>query len=162
MPWLNELIGSATLKDTITIGAASVGAVLGIMNTWNSMNQRRVRLRVIPAFVMTSDHDPLGFSVEVVNLSMFPITVAEIGFEVGHGQRAPLQSPQFLDNKSLPRRIESREAISALFGPRDFQISSNVRLGYAYVRTACGRTIYGNSPAGRQFSKMLTEIAEGR
>ena len=33
-------------KDFVTLGAAVLGAALGIMNTWSSVNQRRVRLAV--------------------------------------------------------------------------------------------------------------------
>jgi hypothetical protein len=159
MPWADW---SSTLpwKDIITIAAASVGAVLGIMNTANAMSQRRVRVRVTPAYVTTPEKSPLGFSIEVINLSTFPITVAEVGFAVGRKSRAPVQRPQFLDGKSLPRRLEPREAISAMLGPADFPMG--IKVGDAYARTACGRTIYGSSPAGRQFSKMLDEIAAAR
>jgi hypothetical protein len=109
MSWLSVWTHSTPFKDVLTIGAASVGAVLGVMNTWDAMNQRRVRLRVTPAFVMTTQGDPLGVSIEVINLSAFPLTVAEIGFSAGGGRRIPIQAPKFLDNKPLPRRLESRD-----------------------------------------------------
>jgi hypothetical protein len=36
------------LKDVIIISIAALGAVLGIINTWHALDQRRVRLRVVP------------------------------------------------------------------------------------------------------------------
>jgi hypothetical protein len=72
-----------------------------------------------------------------------------------------MRTAHFLDNKPFPRRIEPRESVLAMFSPAEFGLP-NFELGDAYARTACGRTVYGNSPAGRQFSKMLTEITEGR
>jgi hypothetical protein len=150
-------------KDFITLSAALLGAGLGIMNTWNAMSQRRVRVRVNPTFTLTVDGDPLGFSIEVVNLSTFPLTIAEIGFEAGRGRRVIVQAPRFLDGGNLPRRLDSREAASALFTPQNFGVPpAGITLGKAYVRTACGRTIYGDSPARRQFAQMITEISEGR
>lgn len=150
-------------KDFITLGAALLGAALGIMNTWNAMSQRRVRVRVNPAFALTADGNPFGFSVEIVNLSTFPLTLAEIGFEIGGGRRASVQSPQFLDSKNLPRRIESRESVIVLFTPQNFGVPlPEINLGRAYARTACGRIIFGDSPAGRKFAKMITEIAQRR
>jgi hypothetical protein len=129
MSWFSVWAHSVALKDIMTIGAASVGAVLGVMNTWNAMNQRRVRLRVTPVFVTTTEGDPLGAAIEVINLSTFPLTVAEVGFSAGGDRRVPVQAPQFSDNKSLPRRVESREAISAMFGPAGFNPPPGVKLG---------------------------------
>jgi hypothetical protein len=162
MSWLSVWVESAPVKDVLTIGAASVGAVLGIMNTWNAMNQRRARLRVTPSFVLTAEGNPLGVSIEVINLSAFPLTVSEVGFSAGRGRRIPIQAPTFLDNERLPRRLESREAIAAMFGPGDFEAPRGIKIGDAYARTACGRTIYGGSPAGKQFSQMMHDIANGR
>ncbi|HVA13146.1 MAG TPA: hypothetical protein VNF99_07845 [Stellaceae bacterium] len=151
---------TATWKDGITLGIALVGAILGVMNTWNVFSQRRVRLRVTPMFLATTGGEPFGASIEIINLSSFPLTIAELGFKSRKG-KVVLTSPRFPDGRALPRRLESREAISAMFGPSEFGIPS-VRLGSAYARTACGRTITGNSPAGRQFSRMIAELAAER
>jgi hypothetical protein len=148
-------------KDYLTMTAAMIGAALGIMNTWNTMSQRRVRVRVIPQFLTNVDGTPIGFSIEVINRSAFAVTLAEVGFRTAEGKKIPLLAATFSDNGHLPRRLEAREAASAMFGPKDFGAPS-VKLRAAYARTACGRTIHGNSPAGRQFSKMIAEIAEGR
>lgn len=150
-----------TWMDYVTLAAAATGAVLGIMNTWNSLNQQRVRVRVTPNFVTTLDNDPSGVSIEVINLSAFPVTIAEVGFMTGAGRRVPVLNSTSFDGRSLPCRLEPRTAISILFGPQNFGIP-NVKLGDAYARTACGRRVQGNSPAGRQFSKMMSDLAAAR
>jgi hypothetical protein len=66
-------------KDFITLGAALLGAGLGIMNTWNSLSQRRVRLRVTPSHAIVVPFGIDMFSIEVVNLSSFSVTVKEVG-----------------------------------------------------------------------------------
>jgi hypothetical protein len=128
------------------------------MNTWNAMNQQRVRVRVTPHFITSMEGQPMGVSIDVINLSTFSLTIEEIGFMSGR-RRVPLLSAQLRDGGSLPRRLEPRESISAMFGPRDFGIPP-VRLGDGYVRTSCGRTISGNSPAGWQFSKIMADLAK--
>ena len=141
-------------KEILTISAALLGAVLGIMNTWNSINQRRLRLRVRPAFVTDLAGQPQGFEIEAINLSACPVTIVEAGFEVGNKKRLPLQGGQI----AFPHRLESRESFSMRFGPSNFNPPDGVKLGKAYVRTACGNWITGNSPAGRQFSDILAKM----
>ena len=153
-------IDIAQWKDPITLSVALLGAVLGVMNTWNAMNQRRVRMRVRPLFVSHMDGQPFGCSIEVINTSTFPLTVEEVGFISGRG-RLVVTSPIFMDGKGLPRRLEPRESMSAMFGPREFGVPDRT-LGDAYARTACGCLFRGNSPAGRQFSQMMTEIAQSQ
>jgi hypothetical protein len=88
----------AGLKDFLTIGCAALGAVLGIINTVTSLNQRRVKLRVIPkigvrdesgVFLHRRELLPNGApAIEVINLSAFPVTIAEAGFTLkGSGER---------------------------------------------------------------------------
>jgi hypothetical protein len=62
-------------KDYITMGAAALGAGLGLMNTWNAMSQRRVRLRVRPAYATVVPAGAIAFCIEVINLSTFPVTI---------------------------------------------------------------------------------------
>lgn len=145
-----------TWKDIFTIGTASIGAVLGIMNTWNSINSRRLRVKVTPHFLVGLDGEPVGASIEVINLSGFPVTIVEAGFEVGGGQIMPLlHTPT-----SLPHRLDARESMPIYFDPRAFVSGPNLAMGAAYVRTACGNRIKGNSPAGRQMSQILAEVTK--
>ena len=60
---------SSTWKDIVTIGLASVGAVLGVMNTWNTISQRRVRLIVRPTYAYHSAGGDIPLiSISVTNL----------------------------------------------------------------------------------------------
>ncbi len=145
-------------KDFITLGAALLGAGLGIMNTWAAISARRVHLRVRPAFATSADGQEM-FSIEVVNLSNFPLTVSEIGFslnwrDVDKGLRAAVPQPVVIDGKPWPRRLEAREAVSLYFHlpTRD---QNGRKIGKAYARTSCGEVCYGTSPALRQLREMV-------
>ncbi len=140
-------------KDYITLGAALLGAGLGIMNTWHAISARRVRLRVRPSFAI----GPAGqqmFSIEVVNLSSFPLTISEVGFsldwrDIDRGSRAAVTMPIVIDRKPWPRRLEAREAVSLYFDPPDPGRGGKM-IGKAYAQTSCGEVCYGTSPALRQ------------
>ncbi|MFF0952203.1 hypothetical protein ACFYE9_32665 [Rhizobium leguminosarum] len=150
-------------KDLVPIGLGAVGAVLGVMNTWNTVSQRRMRVRVTPAFLFQPDGTPFGFSIEAINLSAFPLTLCEVGFRTAIKRRMVVTEYRTSDGRALPCRLEPREAISFMFGPGDFQPPSGHRIGAAYIRTACGRTIAGDSPARKQFSTMMAAaIGKGR
>lgn len=148
-------------KDIITIGLASVGAALGVMNTWNSLSQRRVRLVVRPTFAYPATGGPPMLSISVTNLSSFPLTVNQVGF-VGsrgakRGKRAMIVNPQVVDGKGWPRRLASREAVSLYFGVEDVRRDPTV-LAKAYVGTECGEYAYGASEALDQ----LRDLASGK
>jgi hypothetical protein len=68
-------------QDMVTLGLAGLGAVLGVMNTWQAMSRERLRLRVRPMQIVSGGG--LSFGIEVVNLSSFPVTVEEVGFTLG-------------------------------------------------------------------------------
>jgi hypothetical protein len=140
-------------KDVFTISAAAVGAVLGIMNTWNSMSLRRVRLRVSPAHAIAPHFDGDMFVIEVTNLSAFPVTISEVGFSrrADKGRRAAVAMPMVTDGKAWPRRLEAREAVTLLV-PVDNLYGERAAFGRAYAHTACGEFRYGTSPALKQLS----------
>jgi hypothetical protein len=141
-------------KESLTLAIALLGAVLGIMNTWNAMNDRRVRLRVKPAHAFTVPQGDHMFSIEVVNLSTFALTISDVGFSiddqgVDSGRRIAITAPIIIDGKPWPRRLEARESVSIYFDPGDI-IRHGARIDAAYARTACGETKYGTSPAVKQ------------
>jgi hypothetical protein len=146
-------------KDYATISAAMLGAVLGVMNTWNTINQRRVRLRVRPSHAISVPEGGLKFSVEVLNLSSFAVTIVEVGFSLAgrgarKGQRLAITEPELVDGKPWPRRLEARESVSVYCSIRPLaQHAKNLR--NAYARTACGEHARGDSPALRQIRKEL-------
>jgi hypothetical protein len=138
-------------KDMTTIGLAALGAGLGVMNTWNALSQRRVRLVVRPTYAVDPNGQrPTMLSIAVTNLSSFPMTINEVGYtgkaRAKGGKRAVIAQPHVIDGKSWPRRLESREAVSLYFGlegiPRDPSL-----LAWAYAGTECGVYAYGTSPA---------------
>ncbi|WP_125900957.1 hypothetical protein [Methylobacterium indicum] len=146
-------------KDFITLGAALLGAGLGIMNTWNTINARRVRLRVRPADAISVPQGNRMFSIEVVNLSTFPVTITEVGLTDGpknidKGARFVIGNPILIDGKPWPRRLEVRESVSAYFDPRQLA-GQGISIGRAFARTSCGEVAYGTSPALEQLRTEL-------
>jgi len=135
-----------------------IGAVLGIMNTWNTVNQRRVRLRVTPKHVLFIGDS--RFAIEVINLSAFPVTINEVGFEIrgeGVGKRscAVVLHPELADGKPWPRRLEPREDVSACLNVAHFAVHRGKNIGRAYATTACDVTRYGSSAALAQLREKL-------
>jgi hypothetical protein len=142
------------IGDFLTIGTAVLGAVLGVMNTWHAMNQKRVNLRVKPSYALDPSGQPIGFSIEVTNLSAFPVTIAEVGLTLPKKQRFVIKQPEFIDHGSWPRKLDTRESVSAYF-TFDNLVGFGGKLQKAYVRTACGEFRYGTSPALRQLTDIL-------
>ncbi|MDR3574430.1 MAG: hypothetical protein P4L50_11235 [Anaerolineaceae bacterium] len=140
--------------DYVTLAIAAVGAVLGIMNTWNAMNQNRVRLKVRPVDTISMSQGRLGFGIEVINLSAFPVTVDDVGFSI-KGQkidkfgRLSVLQPGVIDGKPWPRRLEAREAVS-LYVDRNAAAGHGHKIDKAYAKTACGMTFFGDSEALEQ------------
>jgi len=150
------------MKISWTTITAIVGAVLGLWNFVQNFWQKRVRLRVIPKLstirgsgFLSSTKDPIpdGFAcVEVVNLSAFPVTIAEVGFSLAGGKfdrAAVIPNPTTL----LPKRLEPRESID---------IRATQSLGFpkkarrAYAQTQCKHTRYGDSDVLEKHRKTVT------
>jgi len=92
------------------------------------------------------------FAIEVINRSSFPVTITEFGFELEGTSKRAVPTAQFIDGGSLPRRLDSREALTAYFDTGDlFDVKQQgFQLRRAFVSTACGVTARGSSPALRQ------------
>src|ERR1700691_115482 len=116
------LLDWTMFKDPVTTMCAIIGAGLGVFNFLQGWQQRRVRLRVIPRsfsiergahFYSTNELLPRGLPcIEVVHLSSFSITVADVGFTLkGTDGRAALLDPK------LPHRLNSRESFT--FHPKE-------------------------------------------
>jgi len=155
---------TAEWKDVVTIGLGAVGAALGVMNTWNSLTQRRVRLIVRPTYAFPAGGAGMPMvSISVTNLSTFPLTVSEVGF-VGrrgarNGPRSMILHPEVIDGKSWPRRLEPRDALSLYFGIE--QIATDPRLlAKAYAKTDCGIYAYGTSPVLSQLRDIAGKLGE--
>jgi hypothetical protein len=144
-------------KDFITFGAALLGAALGIMNTWNAISQRRLRLRVRPAHAISMPHGTKAFSIEVINLSAFPVTITEVGFALKKGikksRRFAVVQPIVIDGGPWPRRLEPRAAVTAYCDPST--LSGAEPIGKAYAQTSCDEVAYGDSPALEQLRQQV-------
>ena len=53
---------------TAIIGAVCglLGAVLGIINTWNYIRRNKIRLKIIPSYVILVGSTSIDFGIEVV------------------------------------------------------------------------------------------------
>jgi len=143
------------LKDVITISIAALGAVLGIINTWHALDQRRVRLRVVPkiAFAPGGEFGETMGCIEVVNLSSFPVSISEIGFTIDGDprkhRRLAILEPLTPDRQPIARTLEARHGVTGYFSLNRMEPS----IQKAYVRTECGEVAYGSSPAMKQIRR---------
>ena len=139
--------------QAITLAIAVVGAVLGLINTWHTLDKNRVKLKVVPKRAIpygAADHR-LSLCIEVTNLSSFPLTIDEVGvFFHRTDKRAAVISPVLMDNGPWPRRLEPRSSISIYSQLPEAREGRKMRC--AYARTQCGRTAEGTSPAFKQIA----------
>lgn len=144
---------NVTFVQALTLSVAILGAVLGVINTWRGLDQSRVKLKVLPAHAIpVGGADPrLKFAIEVTNLSVFPVTVSDVGvFYHGTKERGSIVQPVLLDGGAWPRRLEPRSSVTVYSGA---QISPpGYRIKCAYAKTQCGVTKKGTSPALKQIA----------
>lgn len=142
--------------SAVTLAIAVLGAVLGVINTWNTISNRRVRLRVRPLWAVTATGQFVG--IEVTNLSTFPVTVSDVGMLYRRPwsqapERAAITAPEFSDGDHWPRKLDPREQVTAYIHPAHLPRGRN--FWGAYARTICGEIAYGRSPALKQLSGIL-------
>lgn len=168
-----------TTMDVVTLVTASIGAVLGVMNTWDQLSKNKVRLKVIPKITFMTGAGsisgerpndmvdrfiksgaPWRLSVEVINMSFFPVNISEFGFGRIGMKRFALISPELSGGRNWPLRLESREAVTAFATigvPVDLSVVTEP-LGFAV--TDCNTVTYGRSPLFTEFHRAL--ITESR
>lgn len=145
-------------------GFGLVGAVLGIINTWRAFDRDRVKLKVSPVWVFMNDGEQVTqtLGMDVINRSSFPVTCTSVGFLLPDKKRLAIR-PRLMSGGSLPQRLESRAALTAIapIGTENHPEMRSV-IG-AYAQTACGCTFTGNSPALRGVVKHARSArVEGR
>lgn len=142
-----------TWFQAATLGIALVGAVLGIINTWQGLDKARIKLKVTPAHAIPYGgiDESLRFCIEITNLSAFPVTISDAGvFFHGTTKRGAIVSPVFSDHGHWPRRLEPRSSITVYSQiPRS---STGHKIKCAYAKTQCGHTQTGSSPALKQIA----------
>ncbi|HEY1606574.1 MAG TPA: hypothetical protein VGF77_13360 [Allosphingosinicella sp.] len=155
------------LKDVVALTLGGVGAVLSIINTVNAMQREKVRLRVRLMNVMPVPRGaPIGYSIEITNLSTFAVTVEEAGFVYGwrfssakrNVHAALLNFHLAQGSAQLPARMEPRSSISLYFDPSPLKVDD--RIGRFYVRTACGVHRHGYTPAVASLRRQIGPAAK--
>lgn len=138
-----------TTPEAITLMTAMVGAVLGVLNTWQGYRRDRVRLKVqirqsifMPAGIVT-------LCITVRNVGFQPVTVTAIGLTSGKldGQIVNAQP----GNERLPHRLEPRTALDWYADPSAEQVAVREAFSRAYVKTACGIRV----TSSRRFLRQL-------
>ena len=148
------------LSIDITMAIAVLGAVLGIINTWTTVNSTRVKMRVRPLRVFTERGSMIA--IEVTNLSNFALTINDVGFLFSRPwkstpERLCLKSPIFFDNGQWPRKLEPREQVTAYIFLHDLPNGRSLWAGYA--RTMCDEIAYGKTPALKEISRQLSNAS---
>lgn len=160
-----EIAMDKNVTEMVTTALAAIGAVLGVINTWNEVNKRSLKLKVTPQGAIPIGGGPLMFCIEVINLSDFSVTINDVGFSeeglpfVKKG-RLPVMNPILIDGGCWPRRLSPREAVTVYFDRRN-AFHPEHRVDKAYAKTSCGEMRYGNSPALRQLKKEMEEYRHG-
>jgi len=142
-----------SVLEGITLSIAVLGAALGLINTWHTLDRSRVKLRVRPkhAVPVGGASPDLRFCIEVTNLSAFPVTIEEAGLlHAGTKSRSAYAIPVLIDGGSWPRRLEPRSSVT-VYGERPTALRGHP-IRCAYARTACGVVRNGNSPALKQLA----------
>lgn len=149
-------MGGAELREWVTFGLAVLGAALGVINAWKSWVADRVRLKVLPASAFGNDGTAY-LSIEVRNLSAFPVTVTAAGFEVrGSATHIQIIRPVLLGADRLPVRLESRAAVTVLAPLAALEKDQVATVRSAYITTACGLRLTRSSKVLRQVVKAAT------
>ena len=152
--------------EVVTFGIALVGASLGVLNFCRDYLQDRVRLRVVPKiayrhpsgtrFGMTGPDGhadrpgisglPKQWAVEVVNLSSFAVTIAEVG--IGYdkrGGRGIFYQPEMTDNRTWPVRLQPRESVTFYAASGQKLLDVALESFRAFAKTDCGEVRFGKS-----------------
>lgn len=143
-----------TIFETITFAVAVLGAVLGVINTWVGLSKERVKLKVLPRHAIPVSNAPQNIllSIDIVNLSAFPVTVSEIGvFYSGTKKRSVIPNPIISDGGAFPRRLEPRSAVT-LYSEKPRAVVDGHRMKCVFAKTDCGVVQKGDSPAFRQMA----------
>jgi hypothetical protein len=169
-------MASTEIKNIIVPLAAMVGMALGIFNFFVERRKQTVMLKVTPkatsicgylpdgkeAIKYSTAHfnlrgTPDGLAIEVLNLSLFPITINEVGFHAPKREkRLAVPIPRLLDDGKWPRRLESREKVIVHVDLVSLLESEDLHLVKAvYATSDCGKYSKGESKA---LSDLLSQV----
>lgn len=128
----------------------AVGAVLGVINTWRSVNRDRLKVMVHPVSRRNAETwEEIGFGIEVTNLSWVPISISQVGFILKkrdpNGERVRVVFPSMSGCK-LPERMEPRASFTAYI-PTLSHFEGWHLVEKAFADTACGLRFTGTTNA---------------
>ena len=143
-----------TTADGVTLSIAILGAVLGILNTWKSIDKDRVKIKVVPKMAVpvgTKISGQSTLAIDVTNLSTFPVVISEVGV-LYHGtkNRGAVIRPIIIDGGAFPRKLDPRTSFTAYTQPNVLENTHGHMVKCAYASTDCGLMVKGNSPALKQ------------
>ena len=142
-------------KDALTLSVASVGAVLGVINTWKALDKDRPKMKITPKQALivgpfANNNQRPSLCIEVLNLSTFALTITEVGVLFRDSDhRGVILQPTLNDGSSLPVVLEPRRALSAYADPSALDRDPH-RIQCVYAKTDCGLTFKGKSGALEQ------------
>ncbi len=157
------------LSQIITTITAFIGMGLGFYNLFVERSNRKIKILVRPkAIIRRTMNTVTGaegcitslnefncnelddyFAIEAVNISTFPVTIDNAGFEVRkQDNRMTIFQPIFMDNGSWPRRLEPRDSVT-IYGSLKHLLKSDgtPKIKNAFVETSCGTICRGTSGA---------------
>lgn len=137
------------ISEIITIIIASVGLILGVLNTIMLYLKDRIRLKVNPYKLNIEAHNhqeiECFFAVEIVNLSKFPIKIESIYLVFKKNKKHYLlrRLLNVVNNQPyIPVVINSKDSVK-LFSP-ELLIDEEVK--EVLVKTSSGHTFKGSAP----------------
>jgi len=134
----------------ITLAIALVGAILGIINTFLSIDRHRVKIKVTPkvSFPVGQQEKRKCLAIEILNLSDFPVTISQVGILYrGTKDRGEIVLPNISDGGSYPRRLDSRVSFTVRSSPEVILENKFADVYCAYTETDCGVLTKGRSAA---------------
>ena len=167
---------SISIKDVVIVGLGAIGTWLGVLNVWKNHSRDQIKLEVTPKIYQDAamgrltmknpdPHDPKprlsGLCIEIVNPSLMPIIVEEIGFlSIEKDTQLVITHPEFLDHGVLPRKLEPRTAFTAYIPSQSPELPVGMQgLARAFAKTACGRTFTGTSPIFKSLIQRSQKLA---
>ncbi len=152
-----------TVSVAVTLAIAILGAGLGILNTWQSADRDRVKLRLSPMAGYPITHGKVGrepmIGIEVINRSAFPVTIEQVGFQrKGSKDLGQFWNPLTTSGERLPIRMEPRSALTFYVEPETAKTADFLSYTRPFVITGERTAFYGSR---RMFSRFQRSFKKG-
>ena len=142
-------------SSSITLVIAVLGALLGIYNTWRATKRDNVCVKLRPK-VVTQKNGDNWLAVDLINLSVFPVTITGISLTFRGGKESVSFSNLGVE---LPKRLESRAMLSATFPAPASQLPDFHRIVGIHAETACGFRFSCSQKHFRPLIELITKEA---